>query len=168
MGRPSDVWAVYALHDPNGDVRYIGISKCPEDRLRRHYRECRTGTTHKNNWLRALLESSEAPMYSILEWTDDWNEAEKRWVAYFKASGAKLVNGTEGGKTHRGTRVPNPHPTVKRMYRILESNARSRYGTPRDFEILGKYREIVSLQRKNGTLDMFEERLVLTRAARNN
>lgn len=153
------MWAVYALHDPDGSVRYIGISKDPEDRVKRHYRECRYGNTRRKTWLRSIFLRSEEPQYSILEWTSDWSEAERRWIAYFKASGASLVNGNEGGKTHTGTRIPNPHPFVKRMYRKLESSARSKYATPRTKELVCMFGQIVDLQRKNGTLDRFEQRL---------
>lgn len=153
------MWAVYALHDPDGSVRYIGISKDPIDRVKRHFRECRYGDTKRKAWLRAILLRGEEPQYSILEWTSDWSEAERRWISYYKTSGAKLVNGNEGGKTHTGTRVPNPHPTVRRMYRRLEASSRSKYASPRILEILDKFNEIVELQRKRGTLDRFEERL---------
>ncbi len=153
------MWAVYALHEPTGEVRYIGIAKDPIDRVKRHYRECRYGNTHRKTWLRSLFLNGKEPLYSVLEWTDDWSEAERRWIAYFIASGAKLVNGNAGGKTHRGTRVPNPHPTIKRMYRMLESNSRSKYASPRAVEILDKFRETIALCRKRGTLDQVEQRL---------
>lgn len=162
------IWAVYALHDPSGAVRYVGISKNPTERVIRHFRECRYGSTKRKTWLRSVLLRGEEPQYSILEWTDDWDEAEKRWIAYFKASGANLVNGNEGGRTHQGTRVPNPHPTIRRLYRKFESNARSKYATARSLELLDKYKEIVKLQKKAGTLDWFEERLSVVYAARNN
>lgn len=154
-----EIWAVYALHDPTGEVRYIGISKNPVDRVKRHFRECRYGSTKRKNWLRSILMRGEGPFYSVLEWTSDWDEAEKRWIAYFKASGADLVNGNGGGKTHKGTSVPNPHPTIRQMYRRLEAGARSSHSTPKIIEVLCNFRKIVELHRKQGTLDRFEERL---------
>jgi len=90
--------------------------------------------------------------------------AERRWIAYFKASGANLVNGNEGGKTHKGTRIPNPHPTIKRMYRMLESSSRSKYASPRSIEILDKFRETIALSRKRGTIDQVEQRLAAMNA----
>jgi len=68
------MWAVYALHDPTGEVRYIGIAKDPIERLKRHYRECRVGNTHRKTWLRSLFTKGAEPLYSILEWTSDWSE----------------------------------------------------------------------------------------------
>ncbi len=154
------MWYVYALHDPNGAVRYIGItSKEPLERVKRHYRECRYGNTRRKVWLRSLFLSGQEPTYSVLEHSKDWDEAEKRWIAYFRASGANLVNGNGGGRTHKGTRVPNPHPAIKRVYRVLESTARMKYATPRATEILDKYRETVELCRKRGTLDELERRM---------
>lgn len=156
------MWFVYALHDPSGAVRYIGITqKDPIERVKRHYRECRYGNTKRKTWLRSLFLSGQEPLYSVLEQTPDWDEAEKRWIAYFKASGADLVNGNAGGKTHRGTRVPNPHPTIKRMYRMLESTSRARYSTPKMREAVVRFRGTIDLARKQGTLDELERRLAV-------
>ena len=96
------LWHIYALKDPRTDfVRYIGRTCDPAKRLGAHLSEAQvnkaTLLTHKDNWLRSLIANGLKPVMDILEsGSGDWAEAERRWIARFRAEG-NLINRTDGG-----------------------------------------------------------------------
>lgn len=137
MGRPSkfndDIageWAIYTLAEPGGDIRYVGVTKNPASRMAYHVREARQRKTHRHRWVMSLVDRGQMPIMTVLEWTDDWDAAERLWIARYRAGGCDLVNGNAGGKDMRQARVATSYPHIKRLYRVLESNARCarRYG----------------------------------------
>lgn len=92
------IWAVYALKDDGGAIRYIGVSKTPDRRLKAHIRGAKYVESRKSNWVKSLLKVGKKPVMELLEWTEDWDEAERRWVSLCREWGCRLVNGTDGGK----------------------------------------------------------------------
>jgi predicted Fe-S protein YdhL (DUF1289 family) len=95
-------WIIYTLKNPRTDeVRYVGWTKrTPAKRLRNHLMESVNGPrTYKNRWLFSLLSIGLRPVIETVESGsgDGWAEAEKRWIARFKAAGARLTNATDGG-----------------------------------------------------------------------
>lgn len=66
------------------------------------------GRTHKQRWLFSLLTIGLLPQMEALEsgTGDGWQEAERRWIAFYRAKGAALVNGTEGGEGVVGWGTP--------------------------------------------------------------
>jgi hypothetical protein len=107
------VWVIYSLSDPrDGSVRYIGKAVNPNKRLADHLAEARTSKRHYHrlSWLRQLIACSASPSISILETGhgDGWQEAEKKWISHFRALGANLANGTDGGEG-----MENPSPETK-------------------------------------------------------
>jgi GIY-YIG catalytic domain-containing protein len=93
----SGEYAVYALKDENGTPRYVGITKNPKDRYSRHLREARAKRTHRQCWISSMLAHGLKPSIEVLEWTDDWDQAEREWVFKFRALGYPLTNGNAGG-----------------------------------------------------------------------
>lgn len=95
---------VYALTQPDtGEVAYIGRTNHPRSRWITH---CRTKDHWRavGRWLISLREQGLRPGISILEAVPDsaWQDAERRWIAYYRAQGVRLVNGTAGGNGNRG------------------------------------------------------------------
>lgn len=92
------VWSVYALIDPcDEQVRYVGKSISVETRVKAHMRE--RGTTRKIYWLQALQRDGVKPEILILETgTSDWEGAETKWIAHYRALGCDLTNATSGGE----------------------------------------------------------------------
>lgn len=92
---------IYGLVDPRTfQVRYIGKSVRPEERLKRHLREASyTADTPKLNWLRELASHGLQPILHTLETVsiDEWEHAEKEWIAHYRACGAELTNVADGG-----------------------------------------------------------------------
>ena len=96
---------VYTLSDPRTNVvRYVGKTKQPDDRLRRHmqksYLEKYDKNTHKSNWIKSLLNEDVKPEMNIIDVgdSDNINELEVYWIEQFRQWGFKLTNLSEGGE----------------------------------------------------------------------
>lgn len=90
--------AIYALSDPEtGEIRYIGKANNPRARLKSHIRDSRRRNTPVYCWIRRLQADGKEPAMSVVEWVDDWMEAEKRQIASHREAGARLLNLAEGG-----------------------------------------------------------------------
>lgn len=93
---------IYGLIDPNTNkIRYIGYSSNMKQRF---YDHCipynLKKKTHKNNWLRPIIESGQKPIIIVLDRFDNSNDlpkAEVATVALYRSMGYDLVNGTDGG-----------------------------------------------------------------------
>lgn len=92
--------SIYGLIDPRDRLlRYIGKSDAPHERLRQHIVESGREVHHRAHWIQALLRLGLMPEVVLLEQVavEDWEQAERWWIAWFRALGAKLVNDTDGG-----------------------------------------------------------------------
>lgn len=76
--------SIYALFDPNtGRCRYIGQAKNPQSRFKRHLTDAvRYNRTHKERWIKSLLDKGQEPHLVILIKisADLSNESEKWWI----------------------------------------------------------------------------------------
>jgi len=93
---------IYALLDPvSGDVKYVGKSKNPAVRLRSHINVALRDEDdrRKSRWIRKLCSQGLEPELRILEEAkeDNWEEAECKWIAYYRGQGIDLCNHTDGG-----------------------------------------------------------------------
>jgi hypothetical protein len=159
------VIAVYVLSDASGP-RYVGITKYPRRRYLQHCRVSPNPGCHREKWLNELLLNGALPAMQIVEWTSDWDEAEKRWIHDLREQGCALVNGTAGGRVNVGL-VLGPasqkFSLVKRVYRIIEAQLRSKYLSTKAKRRLRLayllYHQCVAVNRKRGTLASLETRL---------
>lgn len=91
--------AIYGLADPDtGEIRYIGKSIRPHERLANHCNE--RSACHRTNWIRSVLARGKRPALIILETlppTADWQASERRWIAHGHEQGWHLTNSTSGG-----------------------------------------------------------------------
>lgn len=99
---PEPKYFIYGLVDPrNNELRYVGKSLTGWCRPRSHTQPSLMKVrTHKNNWLRQLVDQGQRPIIVVLEThdsSDSLNEAEQFYIAYFKTLGASLTNATLGG-----------------------------------------------------------------------
>lgn len=104
---------IYTLSDPiTLKVRYVGKSNNPKKRLYDHLSLCYSTHTHKNNWIKSLLENKTKPILDIIDEVniDDWQFWEKYWIAKLKENGESLTNHTDGG-----------NGMVKHSYNSIES-----------------------------------------------
>lgn len=99
---------IYALIDPNTQqIRYIGKSNDPTMRLYRHLREKQH--TYKNMWIKSLKDKGLTPEIQIIEEVliEQWQERERYWIAFYRAQGLDIANGTDGGDgVHGRKRTP--------------------------------------------------------------
>lgn len=90
---------IYALIDPRtGEVRYIGKSHRPCERLANHLND--RSICHRTNWLRSLVAAGLKPTLKILAEaypSSSWQAAERAWIQYAREQGWPLTNGTDGG-----------------------------------------------------------------------
>lgn len=114
---------IYGLVDPEtNQLRYIGKSKNPESRYRKHLQDSKKKITYKDKWIYHVLFKQKKPELIILDFTlnDDWEEIEKFYIAYFKFIGAKLTNLTEGGDNPPSAK--GRVWTAEQLKRISENN----------------------------------------------
>jgi hypothetical protein len=102
-------WSIYVLYDPREPdvVRYVGWTENVEKRKRSHVTRARNGRdkTRCGNWKRSLLRDGLEPGFRVVETGSggDWEEAERRWIAFYRATDAgKLTNLAEGGGGSKG------------------------------------------------------------------
>src|ERR1700678_1989206 len=83
---------IYGLIDPiSSQMRYVGKAEILKERMRRHYLpSVLKAKTHKNNWLKHLLDANKRVIVWVIEECADipsLNEAEIDWIGYFKYIG---------------------------------------------------------------------------------
>jgi hypothetical protein len=92
-------WHVYSLSDPrDGAIKYVGKSLDPWRRLYTHRSKWAAGAVR--NWVTELFPLE--PKLEILERLGDSATeamfAERNWIAKLRASGATLLNTSNGGE----------------------------------------------------------------------
>lgn len=122
--------SIYALADPRqaNEVRYVGKSVNLAERMKAHRRSTRWEDSHKARWLKQVLASGAEPLVILLEEVpeDRWQQAEIRWIAYYRSSGAALTNANGGGlggicptaETRAKMSAAHETRTYKRGYKI--------------------------------------------------
>jgi hypothetical protein len=95
-------WHIYTLKNPRTlEVRYVGFRIKPADqRLRHHIQESISlNKTWKHKWILSLVSIGLEPLMETIESGsgDGWQDAERKWIAFYRASGSRLTNATAGG-----------------------------------------------------------------------
>jgi hypothetical protein len=100
--------SIYVLIDPrDNQARYVGCSGRVRARKNEHKSQARKSRTAKAAWLRELAGLGLEPVVQVLESpVADWEEAEQRWIASYRQSGAPLLNQTDGGAGSPGYVMP--------------------------------------------------------------
>lgn len=96
---------IYGIIDPRtNQLRYVGKTKVRLDmRLASHFRI--TNIDHRGNWFANMRKNNVQPDIFKIEEVENWREAERFWIAYFRSIGCKLVNKTFGGDGLSGANV---------------------------------------------------------------
>lgn len=102
--------SIYGLYDPrDGVCRYVGKTIKPlAERLRGHVNDARRRkhSVRRFSWVLSLLDAGVMPAIKLLEKVSDgrWADAERKWIAKFRADGIDLINTTDGGEGCDGMR----------------------------------------------------------------
>lgn len=110
-----DKLCIYILEDPSevSQTIYVGYTINSDRRFKRHIEEATSNRPERNRyrncWIRSLLNRGVMPKMIILEEINDenWQEAERYYIAYFKYIGLKLCNDTNGGDGTLGMKHSN-------------------------------------------------------------
>ena len=88
--------AIYILKDPRDfRLRYVGKSKCPKNRYRRHL--CDPCSEGMKKWILQLRDAGLKPVMEIIEWcSTQWQERERFWIQHHRQA-FDLLNVLDGG-----------------------------------------------------------------------
>lgn len=91
---------IYILVGDNDEIRYVGKTMYPNQRLYSHIKESKgVKNNHKINWIKKLLSENKKPKMVLIDEVDgDWQFWEKYWIDQIKSWGFKLTNQTSGGE----------------------------------------------------------------------
>ena len=111
-------WIIYTLKNPRtNEVRYVGwTSRTANRRMNQHIQDAVIrAKCHRTKWILSLLSVGIRPVMEVVESGsgEGWAEAERLWIASFRANGARLVNATEGGEGTLGY-VMKPEDVARR------------------------------------------------------
>jgi hypothetical protein len=100
------VYGLYSTQD--GQVRYVGQTVQPlRDRLGQHLAEATRppGASRCHRWIRKALRSGFKIGIQLIESDCAWDEAEKRWIAFYRRQyPGKMTNLSAGGAGYNGKR----------------------------------------------------------------
>jgi hypothetical protein len=93
---------IYGLFCPVAQtIRYVGKADDPERRLQNHVWACEKNAHHTGRWLASLKRKGMQPSVVVLAEigaSEDWQEAERRFISSGQEMGWKLTNSTPGGE----------------------------------------------------------------------
>ncbi len=98
---------IYGLIEKNNNtLRYIGKTADIKRRIRRHINERFLHDSHKNRWIRKMINDSDELDIVIIDIVNqtEWQYWEKFYISYYKFIGCKLINGTNGGDQPQSTK----------------------------------------------------------------
>ena len=112
-------YLIYGLIDPRtGELRYVGKSSSGLKRPKDHWKPSilNKQPTKAINWIKSLISKGMLPQIEILEELDSsllLNDSEKFWIASVKATGAELLNMTNGGDGQSNGWCPSAEVRIK-------------------------------------------------------
>ena len=124
---------IYCLIDPRtNEARYVGKTWQPTAaRLSQHIAHRARRRTPTTCWVKNVLASGNKPQMMVLETCRraDWREAEKFWIEYMRALGARLTNLYPGGDGPDGIQLSEDHKRkigIKSVGRRLSDAAKEK------------------------------------------
>jgi hypothetical protein len=90
---------IYVLREPDtGEVRYVGKSDRPTERLSRHVRVSRP-SNHRETWIISLKSRGLSPRLEVVDEVprSEWPSWEAAYIDFFREQGFDLTNATPGG-----------------------------------------------------------------------
>lgn len=91
---------IYTLREPDtGEIRYVGKTEKPKQRLQAHLRRAGNEKSHRACWLNSLISRGLKPVMEVEDEAAEecWQQLEVAYIEFFLSQGCDLVNGTPGG-----------------------------------------------------------------------
>lgn len=117
---------IYCLVDPiTLEVRYVGKtvgSICKRRNQHVHRAKHLSEKTHKNDWIRSLLDVGERPIVQLIETVteDVWEEREVYWIAEYAKTG-RLTNYSKGGRQPEGRKGEDSPRAIFNQQQVREA-----------------------------------------------
>lgn len=92
---------IYSLEYPEGNIRWIGKTNNPKNRLKNHISESKTKkTSNRIKWLNKLNNNNQKPILNIVDEVpvNEWEFWEQHYISLYKTFGFNLTNMARGGK----------------------------------------------------------------------
>ena len=103
---PVSKFIIYGLTEPDGNIRYVGLSRCGLLRVKQHgYPSAVARQRPCACWIRSLRARGLDYGWTVLERCLDATrlpDAEQRWIRQLREAGADLLNCTDGGEGSPG------------------------------------------------------------------
>lgn len=149
---------IYKLTDPKtNEIRYIGqTTKKLSQRLSSHINKSKNSpnkTTHKNTWIKSLINEGLKPIIDLIEVVPDnmWKEKEKYYIKKYKELGENLLNLSEGGDSGSmpgGKRVWNSEMDFNEWRKKISESHKNRFISKEEREKIGEKCRETHLGRK--------------------
>lgn len=95
----SRITYIYGLYEvgKENEIRYVGKSDNPKNRLRSHLSTAYKENTHKSCWIKSIIKKSGDIGFKIIEVVsyDNWSKREIYWISNYE----NLTNTSPGGET---------------------------------------------------------------------
>lgn len=102
---------IYKLIDPDSmEVRYIGQTKRPAERLTQHCRPVEYLDSKLTRWLVRLRHQGQKPIMTVITETtaQTADDLEQYWIRYYRRRGCRLLNSRAEIPYSRTKRLPKP------------------------------------------------------------
>jgi hypothetical protein len=126
---------IYALTEPDGEVRYIGkVNGAGEvaARYRMYMHKRWNENSHRAHWIQSLIRRGLEPGVAVICVVPHelWVTAERMFIEYYRQCGARLTNTTDGGDGASGSTAPKSPEHRAKLAAICRANAERRRGVP--------------------------------------
>ena len=149
------IYTLSTEEEPN-NIRYIGKTNNPKDRLKRHTQSCYLiEGTYKANWLKSELNKGRTPILTVIDEVplEEWQMWEKYWIEQFKSWGFNLTNGTKGGDGCDWSGKKHSEHTINKLREISNKKQVCMFNLNGDllntFESIKEASRITSIHKKH-------------------
>ena len=117
--------AIYILFDAREPtkIRYVGQTKDPKSRRLSHRSPGSRSISPVAHWSRHVMRAGGSVELHVIDWAEDWEAAEKHWIAHYGAQGAKLLNVEAGGLGSWAKNGKKPQATRPAWFKTVMRNA---------------------------------------------
>jgi hypothetical protein len=155
---------IYKLIDPrSGCVRYIGQTIMTlKKRASKHVADCKTHSTHVNQWLKGLKYAGLGPVIEEVEKCEIscLDDRERHYIVLYRINGHDLTNLDGGGRTNRNMSEETRNKISKSLtgkVQSAETREKRRISSTeawKDETLRAEKRRLAKIQREAGTFNM--------------